>query len=81
MITIYQAKNGIKVEGIVGNSDETVNDTVEEIKNELVNYVKHSDFGDEENQYPTKNFISVHYVDENEYRERVKSLATTTQLG
>ena len=94
MITLYQAKNGLKVEGLSGSSvpeddltlvktnlnylTERVDAVESEINNDIV---KHSDFGDSDVQYPTKNYISVNYINKDEYREQMKTLATTTQVG
>ena len=94
MLTLYQAKNGLKVEGLSGSSvpedDLTLVKTnlnylterVDAVENEINNdIVKHSDFGDSEVQYPTKNYISVNYINKDEYREQMKTVATTTQVG
>ena len=94
MLTLYQAKNGLKVEGLSGSSvpeddltlvktnlnylTERVDAVESEINNDIV---KHSDFGDSDVQYPTKNYISVNYINKDEYREQMKTLATTTQVG
>ena len=94
MLTLYQAKNGLKVEGLSGSSvpedDLTLVKTnlnylterVDAVEGEINNdIVKHSDFGDSDVQYPTKNYISVNYINKDEYREQMKTLATTTQVG